>query len=376
MKYALSSQEYNELFKNARDSFDNELVKRDLAIANMTKKLKIMDCANTFIEEKINSINNTANYDTKLVTFYNGVNGSFNQYGYSVHPKFKKEPIDIFNLKLMSGDTMFKNSLICKVNDVEITDPNDDLYYTNFLISDNSLEKKIMFSDIYSDQLKIEYMIDPNNRMTLGTSRFNVIEIDPYIYGAYTIKFIEIFSLNEVNGVVSETPLKTINSINNIGKLRVILDEKVKFSKVVFHFDLSNLKSFNDNNEIVYPFGLRHIHFYEADFLEDSHAIIPIRANDYIEYIYNNITLYHAGNPIDTTCEYYDIEIYTDYINGTLTGRVYTSSDAAAYRISKNTKVLYAKVPLIWTNKANTSKQYLSLSGILFDYTVDEDFFD
>jgi hypothetical protein len=232
-----------------------------------------------------------------------------------------------------------------------------------------------MFSDIYSDQLKIEYIIDPNNRMTLGTSRFNVIEIDPYIYGAYTIKFIEIFSLNEVNGVVSETPLKTINSINNIGKLRVILDEKVKFSKVVFHFDLSNLKSFNDNNEIVYPFGLRHIHYYEADFLEDSHAIIPIRANDYIEYIYNNITLYHAGNPIDTTCEYYDIEIYTDYINGTLTGRVYTSSDAAAYRISKNTKVLYAKVPLIWTNKANTSKQYLSLSGILFDYTVDEDFF-
>ena len=85
--------------------------------------------------------------------------------------------------------------------------------------------------------------------------------------------------------------------------------------------------------------------------------------------------IYHAGNPIDTTCEYYDIEVYTDYINGTLTGKVYTSSDAAAYRIAKNTKVLYAKIPLIWTNKANTDKQYLSLSGILFDYTVDEDIF-
>ena len=232
-----------------------------------------------------------------------------------------------------------------------------------------------MFTDIYSDQLKIEYMINPNNKMALGISRFNVIEIDPYIYGAYSIKSIEVFSLSEVNGVVSEVPIKTISSISNIGKIRVILDEKVKFSKVVFYFDLSNMKSFNGKNDVVYPFGLRHIHFYEADFLEDSHVIVPIRANDFIEYIYNKIMIYHAGNPIDTTCEYYDIEVYTDYINGTLTGKVYTSSDAAAYRIAKNTKVLYAKIPLIWTNKANTDKQYLSLSGVLFDYTVDEDIF-
>ena len=195
MKYALSSQEYNDLFKNARDTFDNELIKRDLAIANMTKKLRIMDCANTFIEEKINSINNTAEYDKKLVTFYNGLNGNFTQYGYSVHPKFKREPIDIFNLKLSSGDTMFKNSLICKVNDEEITNPDDELYYTNFLISDNSIEKKIMFTDIYSDQLKIEYMINPNNKMALGISRFNVIEIYPYIYGAYSIQSIEVYTV-------------------------------------------------------------------------------------------------------------------------------------------------------------------------------------
>ena len=198
-----------------------------------------------------------------------------------------------------------------------------------------------------------------------------MIEIDPYIYGAYSIDYIEVFALNEVNGIISETPLKTVYSIKNIGKTRVILDEKVKFSKVILHFDLSNVKT-QINNIDIYPFGLRHIHFYEADFIENSTVIVPIRANDYIEYIYNDIILYHAGDPIETTCEYYGIEIYTDFINNTLTGRVYTSSDAQAYRIAKNTKVLYAKVPLIWFNKANKDKKYLSLSGILFNYTVDE----
>jgi hypothetical protein len=76
-----------------------------------------------------------------------------------------------------------------------------------------------------------------------------------------------------------------------------------------------------------------------------------------------------------TTCEFYNIEFYTDFINNTLTGKVYTSSDAQAYRIAKNTKVLYAKIPLIWVNEATKDKQYLSLSGILFNYTVDENIF-
>jgi hypothetical protein len=208
----------------------------------------------------------------------------------------------------------------------------------------------------------------------LGKARFNMIEIDPYIYGAYTLSLIEFYTLNEESGVISELPIKSVDSITNIGKTRIILDEKIKFSKVVFHFNLTGFKT-QINNIDVYPFGLKHIHFYEADFLDNSTVIVPIRAQDYIEYIYNDIKIYHAGAPIESTCDYYDIEIYTDFINNTLTGRIYTSSDAQLYRIAKNTKILYAKVPLIWTNQANKDKQYLSLSGILFNYTTDESTF-
>jgi hypothetical protein len=348
------------------DSFDEEMIKRDIAINNMTKKLMIINYANEFIENKISSINSGSEYNTKLVTFNNDLGGSFNQYGYTVHPKFKQEPIDIFNLKLMSGNSMFKNSLTCKVND----EPNDK--YVNFLIADNSVEKEIIFDELKEDSIKIEYTL--NNKVALGTARFNMIEIDPYIYGAYTISLIEFYTLNEENGIISELPIKSVDSITNIGKTRIILDEKIKFSKVVFHFNLTGFKT-QINNIDVYPFGLKHIHFYEADFLDNSTVIVPIRAQDYIEYIYNDIKIYHAGAPIESTCDYYDIEIYTDFINNTLTGRIYTSSDAQLYRIAKNTKVLYAKVPLIWTNQANKDKQYLSLSGILFNYTTDESTF-
>lgn len=373
MKYTLNSQEYNEIFRNASQAFDEEMIKRDLAIKNMSKKLMIINYANEFIENKLAALNTSVDADKKLATFTNDIGGVYNQYGYSVHPKFKKEPIDIFNLKLTSGNSVFKNSLSCRVNEVEIP-ADDENNYINFLVADNSVEKKIIFDELALDEpkLKIEYTL--NSKVALGMTRFNVIEIDPYIYGAYTLDFVEIISLDENNGQISEIPLKTVYSISNFGKIRIILDEKVKFSRVVFHFDLSSVKT-QINNTDIYPFGLKHIHFYEADFIEDSYVVLPIRANDFIEYIYNDITLYQAGNPVQTTCDFYNIEIYSDFVNNTLTGRVYTSSDAQAYRIAKNTKVLYAKIPLIWTNEATKDKHYLSLTGILFDYTLDENIF-
>jgi hypothetical protein len=364
------------MYKNAAETFEMEMYKRDIAIKDMSKKLMVINYANEFIENKLNSKNASVEYNKKLAVFDREAYGSFESYGYTVHPKFKKPPIDIFNLKLVSGDTMFKNSLSCTVNEQELSEE-EEKEYINILVSDNSIEKAIFFkeyqfsNDEEEGKLKITYTLD--NETSLGTMRFNVIEIDPYIYGTFDLQHVEIFTLSENQGIISETPERTISDMNDLGKIRIILDKKFKFSKVVFHFKLKFKTKIN--NQDVYPFGLKHIHFYEADFITDSHVIVPIRANDYIEYIYNNIKLYHAGVPIDTTCDFYNIEIYSDFINNTLTGRVYPSSDAQAYRIAKNTKVLYAKVPLIWTNQANTDKQYLSLSGILFDYTVDENTF-
>ena len=75
MKYTLSSQEYNELFRTASETFDAELIKRDLAIKNMSKKLMIIDYANEFIERKLARYNlylqNLKKCQKKVLRFLN-----------------------------------------------------------------------------------------------------------------------------------------------------------------------------------------------------------------------------------------------------------------------------------------------------------------
>jgi hypothetical protein len=282
-----------------------------------------------------------------------------------IHPKFKSTPIDIFNLKLADGNSLFKNSLLCKVNGV------DNERYINVLVNENSLHKEIIFDELVEPEITISYEL--NSKVSLGTMRFNVIEIDPYISGAYDIEQISIYTMNTATASVNIAPSIEIKNVQTIGKTRIILNEKVRFSKIEFTFK-NNFKTDMGGLDI-YPFGLKHIHFYEANFLEDSCAIVPIYSNDYFEYIYNDIKLYNAQGIKEDIVDNYGIEFYTDYDNNTLTGRVYASSEAQAYRIAKNTKTLYAKVPLLQEHKdanGKTIKEYLSLTGILFNYTTEE----
>jgi hypothetical protein len=374
MKYTLDSQAYNDIFKNAQEKFDMEMLKREKIIENMSKKLMIINYTNEFINNKIDTmgvgmINAEAYHNNKLVVFDKNISGMFNQYGYMIHPRFKSEPIDIFNLKLTDGNSMFKNSLICRYND----NVEKGAQYLNLLVSDTSISKEILFEKNTSEITTISYEIDPNNKVSLGTMRFNVIEIDPYISGAYDIEQINIYTMNTDTASVNAVPSVEIKNVQTIGKTRIILNKKVRFSKVEFVFK-NNFKT-DMGGLNIYPFGLKHIHFYEANFLDNSSVVIPIYSNDYFEYIYNDITLYSAEGKIETTADYYNIEFYTDYDNNTLTGKVYTSSDAQSYRIIKNTKVLYAKVPLLWFNDITKEKKYLSLTGILFNYTTEENIF-
>ena len=362
MKYTLNSQEYNDIFKTAQEKFDIEMLKREKVIADMGKKLMIINYTNEFINSKIDRINAGVYYNNKLKVFDRNLGGLYDQYGYMVHPRFKSEPIDIFNLKLTDGNSLFKNSLSCKVNDID----NED--YINLLINESSLNKEILFEEMIQKEIKISYEL--NSKVSLGTMRFNVIEIDPYISGAYNLDKVEIYTMDSNTASIKVEPTITISNIESIAKTRIILDEKVKFCKVEFTFSV-NFES-EINHIKIYPFGLKHIHFYEANFLEESSVIIPIESNDYFEYIYNDITLYSAEGKIETTVDYYNIEFYTDFESNTLTGRVYASSEAQAYRIAKNTKTLYAKIPLLWENSVTKERKYLSLTGILFNYTTEE----
>ena len=170
--------------------------------------------------------------------------------------------------------------------------------------SDSLQDKEIIFDELNTDTITISYELD--NSLALGTSRFNVIEIDPYIKGAYSLTSLECYSL-DTSGNLSSTPITTVQGFNNIGKTRIILDKKIKFSKVVMTFKINF--STEVNNISVYPFGLKHIYFMEADFLADtSFVIVPIIADDYIEYIYNDIPFYVTDIKVLCDIIYNDLE--------------------------------------------------------------------
>lgn len=364
MKPILSSQELNEKFLQAKNDCDEAILSINKIKEEISKKLMIINYVQEFANMKLDTVNRIA-YDNTKVSFDNNIYGIYDQFGYTICPKIKSS-IDIFNLKLLSSENsinkiMFKQSVTCKVNDIE----NEN--YINLLMEDNVIDKQIVFDELKSDTIKIEYQID--NNLSIGASRFNMIEIDPYISGAFDIISIECYDLDASNNL-SEIPIKTISSINNIGKIRIILDEKIKFSKVVLTFKNNFNTTINGIN--IFPFGLKHILFKEVDFLTDSFAVVEIRSNNFIDYIYNDIILYSVNGKIETTMDLYNIEIYTEY-NKILSGRVYPSTNASVHKISKNTKVLYLKIPLINKNIVNETKEYLSLTGLKVNMTTQEE---
>ena len=353
--YKLSSQELNQEFADKKSKIDEIQLSINEYKEQINKKLMIVNYINEIANYKLDMLGAGVNADQSLISFDNNLynTGMFEQYCYEIHPKFKNTPIDIFNLNLTNGGCMFKQNIKCEVNGIANTD------WINVLQSENVPTKKIVFDEYFTDTIEVAYTID--NTSTWGTSRFNMIEIDPYISGIYSIESIECYTTDTANNLSVE-PVKSFSNINNFGKLRLILDEKIRFGKVVFKFKC-NYKS-NINDSVIYPFGIKHIFFKEADFVSGSCAIIHAKFNDYVEYVEDDITLYTPAGKVDTTCTYYGIEAYTTYENNTLLNKIQYSSSAGTYRIPKNTTSIYFKVPLLIENKADNSKEYLCLNGL------------
>lgn len=358
----MNSKELNAIFKKAQEEnilFENKLesIKDD-----MSKKINIIKYENAFINKKLDVIDTGLIANDSLVSFNRNSYGIFNQYGYMVHPKFKKTPIDIMNLKLPEGSNYFKEGIITKINGIETPS------YTDILMADNHITKKINFDEFNTENISLEFSL--SNELLLGVMRFNTIEIDPYIYGAYDLLSVDIYTLDDTNNITAE-PSMSLDGFDNISRTRIILKEKVKFTKVVFNFKVNykTEKNFVD----IYPFGLKHIHFYEADYIETSFVITQFITDKFIEYVMNDMTLYTTQGKKEIEATDYGIEVYTDYENNTLMGKVNLSTEASIYRIPKNTKTIYIKIPLLQQNVSTKEKTYLCLNGIGLNFTTNEE---
>ena len=357
----MSTKELNTILSNAQSDTIKFEEKIEAIKNDMNKKITIIKYEEEFINRKLDVIDSGLIANDKVVSFDHNSYEVFNNYGYMIHPKFKKTPIDIMNLKLPKGDTLFREGVIAKVNGIERPQ------YVSLLMADNYVSKSIVFEEFDTENISIEYTLD--NQYTLGVMRFNTIEIDPYIHGANDLVSIEIYTLDNTNKI-SETPTYTLYGYDNIGRTRIVLPEKIKFAKIVLNFKV-NFKTEKGILD-VYPFGLKHIHFMESDFIEESFIITQFIADKFIEYVMDDVTMYTTNGKIEANAHEYGIEVYTDYENNTLMGKVNLSSDAGIYRIPKNTRTLYVKIPLIKKDIKENTIEYLCLNGLGLNYTTEE----
>lgn len=357
----MSSKELNEIFASAQKDTIAFQQKIQAIKNDMSKKINIIKYENEFINKKLDVLDAGLIAKEDILTFENNSYGVFNDYGYMIHPKFKKTPIDIFNLKLPNGDNYFRNEIIAKINDIENAE------YANLLMADNHIEKTIVFDEFDSPNISLEYVL--SNAYNLGTMRFNTIEIDPYLYGAYDLTSVEIYSLDSSNNISIE-PTYVYNGYSNIGRIRILLPDKLKFTKVKLNFRV-NFKT-QKNSIDVYPFGLKHIHFLESDFIEDSFVITEYTSDKFVEYVMNDMILYTAQGKKEILAKDYDIEVFTNYESNTLFGKVQLSSAAGIYRIPKNTRKLYVKIPLTRKDVNGKVVECLTINGLELKLTTDE----
>ena len=349
----MSSKDFNILLEEAKENIDkvnNEVkfIKKD-----MLKKITITKYENEYLNYCLqNLVYNNNNYSSYLM-LNNNFDGLYTEYSNMIHPCFKSKPVNLFNLtSINSNSEYFRDELIVSINDIEKDE------YKNILKSDNIEDKDLFFTEIpvektiennvtkYNDSLKIS--IEINKDKIIGVSKFNIIEIDPFLYKSFDIEKIEIYD-NDIN-----SPTITITPILKANKSRIILNEKYIFRKVIFYLKLRYKTTSFDVDTEVFPFGLKHIYFLDADFRNDSYVIVQYNSNDYIDFVKNEIYKITPFGENKTSIKEEGITIFTSYENKVLEDEVFPTENIKR-SIAKNVKSLYFKIPLNINSKYNNS---------------------
>lgn len=349
MIHKMSSQDFNKILDECRKQINEtrisvNKIKEEIDIKTIVSQYEI-EYTNILLKE-----NSYASKDEEFITLSSSIGGLYEEYSSVAHAALKRDPINIFNLKATnSTNDFFRNEVDVTINGIT------NEYYKNILKSDNVKDKKIFFEErkdftevekeevedfekfvLNGNNIKLEVTLDESR--AIGISKFNAIEIDPFLMGSFGTESIEIYEEDK------DKPVKIIPAINRIGKTRIILDKKYLFKKVVFNIKPKYSSVKNDTKII--PFGFKHIFFLECDFRTDSKAIIRYKADRFIDHVNNSATLLTPFGKSDTTLTKMGIKIYLDYKNNILENEQ-QPSDMIKNPIARNVDTIYFEVPLI-----------------------------
>lgn len=343
----MSSQDFNDLLETTQEKITTMNTSISDIKDDMTKKLTVLDYEINYLNSSLSQLSNSNTQDGNYVLLGSNGTGLYSTYCNNVHPYFKKDPVNVFNVKpINSSDIYYKDEAKVAINGVE-TDA-----YKNILKEDTVTSKKIFFEEFTKETLittdasgaavmsgsnTITITVTIDKQKAYGINKFNMIEIDPFLMRSFDIDSIKIYTSN------TTSPDKTVTGVTSVGKTRLILDQKYTFYKV--EFSITPKYSVTKNDEEVIPFGLKHIYFYEVDFRSDSYMNITYTSEDYIDYVNNKVVLYTPTGEVTSTLTEQGIKIYLDSVNGVLCTEL-EATDNVRKTISRNLKKIYFKVPL------------------------------
>lgn len=339
----ISSEELNNILVGAKEKLDTLDKKFDTAKSDMEDKLKVINYESEYVQSTIAKMKagNYQKIDGMIGFAYQDkeLTGYYDRYGSTIHSELIKSPINVFNLEVSAfNEFYFREDVSVSINGIT-----DDKYLS--ILKHDAIQKPIFF-DTFKES-KITVKIELTDLATiLGPTRFNVIEIDPFLHGSFDIEEIRVYEFTEAGTVDSNTQPTKFSKIPNVGIQRIVLPKKLNFYKVEMDFKLK-YETYR-NTSIVYPFGLKHIYFYNMDFKTDSYLIAEITSDKNISYIKNEITIKTPFGEESAKISTSDIELFLDRDGESfeLYSPIMPSYSDEINEIARNVKKIYARIPI------------------------------
>lgn len=324
-----STSQVMEIFNSALTKAESLHTDIDTLRSSMEDKLAILNAQTEYIARELQAVKAQQGKALNKIVFSNvEKKGTFDEFGMTIHPKLVKTPRNLFNFQTTTG-YIFKDNVAVTVNGSANNHMKEALKH-------DSISGKGFYIDEY-DTDALDIVITPDEKNTMGSMAFNLLEIVPLLPNSFHIESIKVYERG-----MGDLVMQQLNDIKYMAAQRITFDEKTEIS----HIDIRiRLLYKNTNNK--YLFGLKHMYLCEADFRDDSYVIIRCDTNAPISYVYDDCVIKNEfGVDLDAKCSEYDIEFYSDYSNSILNHRIELSTKTARNFLAVNTKTLFAKIPV------------------------------
>lgn len=339
MQKKLNSKQMMDTMQAAQDSIAQ--IDKDVSYmkSGLAKRLELIRNIQSFtslqtslLKESMNGGSASSGRTKFLLAKADTMNGIYDTYGLTVHPKFIKEPINIFNIASAAG-YIYKNNANVYVDNNQRQDLND------MLVEDSVAEKGVAFTCFEHPEILLEVRLDEKD--ALGSTDFNIIEFLPFIPGSFTINAISVYTTQSHRDGRITPDFYIMHELKDFSAGRIMIDQTRSLYRCVFSITL-NYK----NDDGLYPFGMKHLYFLKGDYNKESNIIFKASHGRYIDAIGESIRVTDQNGEYESSCASEGIKLYMDYDGFNPRYEIATSQGLIENPLTKNIKEFYVSMPI------------------------------